>query len=65
MKSVVIEQPGRLTLAQRPLPQPADDEVRVRVRLAGICGSDVHIYHGHNPFAPLSAGHRPRVLRRD
>ncbi|QPT12356.1 Zn-dependent oxidoreductase [Serratia rubidaea] len=59
MKSVVIEQPGQLTIAQRPLPEPAADEVRVKVKLAGICGSDVHIYHGHNPFAryPRVIGH--------
>jgi len=59
MHSVVIEQPGRLTIQQRPLPQPAADEVRVKVKFAGICGSDVHIYHGHNPFAryPRVIGH--------
>lgn len=59
MQSVVIEQPGRLVIQQRPLPQPAAGEVRVKVKFAGICGSDVHIYHGHNPFAryPRVIGH--------
>ncbi|WLI77298.1 Zn-dependent oxidoreductase [Kosakonia sp. H02] len=57
MKSVVIEQPNQLTLADRPLPQPAAGEVRVKVKLAGICGSDSHIYRGHNPFAKY-----PRVI---
>ncbi|MGY5957193.1 Zn-dependent oxidoreductase [Kosakonia sp. BK9b] len=57
MKSVVIEQPNQLVLADRPLPQPAAGEVRVNVKLAGICGSDSHIYRGHNPFAKY-----PRVI---
>ncbi|CAI2412417.1 Sorbitol dehydrogenase [Serratia ficaria] len=59
MRSVVIEQPGRLAIQQRALPLPAAGEVRVRVKFAGICGSDVHIYHGHNPFAnyPRVIGH--------
>lgn len=57
MKSVVIEQPNQLTLAERPLPQPTAGEVRVKVKLAGICGSDSHIYRGHNPFAKY-----PRVI---
>ncbi|AYP22666.1 Zn-dependent oxidoreductase [Pantoea agglomerans] len=57
MKSVVIEQPGELVVAERPLPQPAAGEVRVKVAYASICGSDVHIWHGHNPFAKY-----PRVI---
>ncbi|WP_313654023.1 Zn-dependent oxidoreductase [Pantoea sp.] len=59
MKSVVIEQPGQLTIVERPLPQPASGEVRVKVTCASICGSDIHIWHGHNPFAryPRVIGH--------
>lgn len=57
MKSVVIQQPGELTLIERDLPQPAAGEVRVKVQYASICGSDVHIWHGHNPFAKY-----PRVI---
>lgn len=59
MKSVVIAKPGELIVENRPLPQPAAGEVRVRVKYASICGSDVHIWHGHNPFAryPRVIGH--------
>ncbi|WP_261279888.1 Zn-dependent oxidoreductase [Serratia liquefaciens] len=59
MHSVVIEKPGQLVIQQRPLPQPTANEVRVKIKFAGICGSDVHIYHGHNPFAryPRVIGH--------
>lgn len=57
MKSVVVEQPGRLVIQERVIPEPIAGEVRVKVKYAGICGSDVHIYHGHNPFAKY-----PRVI---
>lgn len=59
MKSIVIEQPKQLTIQERPCPEPGENEVRVKVKLAGICGSDSHIYHGHNPFAryPRVIGH--------
>lgn len=57
MKSVVIQQPNVLVIEERPLPAPAAGEVRVKIQLAGICGSDSHIYRGHNPFAQY-----PRVI---
>ena len=57
MKSVVIQQPNMLVIEERPLPLPGAGDVRVRIKLAGICGSDSHIYRGHNPFAKY-----PRVI---
>lgn len=59
MESVVIREPNKLVIEQRPLPLAANGEVRVKVKLAGICGSDSHIYRGHNPFAryPRVIGH--------
>lgn len=57
MKSVVIQQPNELVIEERPRPEPGAGEVRVKIKLAGICGSDSHIYRGHNPFAKY-----PRVI---
>ena len=57
MKSVVIQQPNTLVIEERPLPLPGAGDVRVKIKLAGICGSDSHIYRGHNPFAKY-----PRVI---
>lgn len=57
MKSIVIRQPDELVIEERTRPTPAAGEVRVKVKLAGICGSDSHIYRGHNPFAKY-----PRVI---
>jgi len=59
MCSAVVEGPHRIALMDRARPEPAPGEVRVRVRYAGICGSDVHILHGLNPFVvyPRVIGH--------
>lgn len=59
MLSVVVEKPFELALCERPMPQPQAGEVRVRVHYAGICGSDLHIFHGKNPFVayPRIIGH--------
>lgn len=57
MKSIVIAKPGVLEIQQREIPLPAAGEVRVKTKYAGVCGSDVHIFHGHNPFAKY-----PRVI---
>jgi len=59
MKSIVVTQPGVLAIQVGDRPQPGPDEVRVKVKYAGVCGSDVHIYRGHNPFAsyPRIIGH--------
>lgn len=57
MKSIVIQKPNQLLIEKRSLPVPGEGEVRVKISLAGICGSDSHIYRGHNPFAKY-----PRVI---
>ncbi|PJG59264.1 Zn-dependent oxidoreductase [Aeromonas cavernicola] len=57
MNSVVVQQPQQLALVARPMPEPAQGEVRIKVLRAGICGSDIHIFHGSNPFAKY-----PRVI---
>jgi len=58
MKSIVIPKPGEISVLERPMPaEPDKDEVIVRVKAAGICGSDLHIYHGRSAFATY-----PRVI---
>jgi L-iditol 2-dehydrogenase len=47
MRSAVLADVGRFEIEERERPEPAPDEVLVRVRDVGICGSDVHYYeHG-------------------
>jgi L-iditol 2-dehydrogenase len=47
MRTAVLADVGRFEIEERERPEPAPDEVLVRVRDVGICGSDVHYYeHG-------------------
>jgi L-gulonate 5-dehydrogenase len=59
MKAIEITEPGKIAIVERSIPEIKENEVLVRVKAAGICGSDVHIYHGKNAFAtyPRVVGH--------
>jgi L-iditol 2-dehydrogenase len=47
MKVAVMEGIGKMSLIEKDIPQPKDNEVLVRVQHVGICGSDLHYYeHG-------------------
>ncbi len=58
MKALFINSPGNAEIREIPEPQPAPDEVLVRVRASGICGTDLHVYEGEWPTKfPLIPGH--------
>ena len=49
MQALVYTAPNEVQLQDRPEPSMAADEVLLRIDAAGICGSDMHAYHGHDP----------------
>jgi alcohol dehydrogenase len=49
MKALVYTQPGELQLQERPYPALENSEVVLRIEAVGICGSDMHAWHGHDP----------------
>lgn len=50
MKAIQVLKPGNIQIIEREMPKiEKDDEVLVKVKYAGICGSDMHIYHGTSP----------------
>ncbi|MEY2801982.1 MAG: hypothetical protein RL513_1567 [Pseudomonadota bacterium] len=49
MKALVYTQPQEVQLQDRPLPQAAAGEVVLKIEAVGICGSDLHAWHGHDP----------------
>ena len=57
MKSVICQEPGNLQLIERPEPSAANGEVLVRIRRVGVCGTDMHIFQGNQPFLSY-----PRVM---
>ena len=63
MKAQVFNEPLDMKLTDVPVPEIADDEVLVRVKACGICGSDIAYYYGDSPLetedgkGPLVLGH--------
>lgn len=56
MKAAVFKAPGQpLVIEERPKPVPEAGEVLIRVRRAGICGSDLHMTSGHGQQLPLDS----------
>jgi L-iditol 2-dehydrogenase len=59
MKALLLKEYRHLEITVMPDPVPGADEVLVRVKACGICGSDVHGYDGHTGrrIPPLIMGH--------
>lgn len=49
MKALVYTNPLEVQLLDRPEPDLVSGEVVLRIDAVGICGSDMHAYHGHDP----------------
>ena len=57
MRALLCVKPGELAVIERPRPSPRQGEVLVRIRRAGVCGTDLHIFEGSHPFLEY-----PRVI---
>jgi len=59
VQRVVIRRAGEVEIAEAETPRAAADEALVRVEAVGICGSDIHTFHGEHPFVtyPVWPGH--------
>ena len=57
MDVVVCTEPGDLKLECRPRPIREEGEVLVRIRKIGVCGTDMHIFTGNQPYLSY-----PRVM---
>ncbi len=49
----MVTAPGKIEFRQRRVPSLGAHDVLVKVRAASICGSDLHVYKGNHPAAPL------------
>ena len=59
MRAVTFQAPNEVRVEERPEPELlASDDAIVRIEASGICGSDLHIYHGRVQIAPgFTIGH--------
>ena len=51
--------PGVIEINEVPVPRINDNQILVKIMKIGICGSDIHVYHGKHPFTsyPVTQGH--------
>ncbi len=59
MIQAVLQSPKVIEFREVPRPEPGPGQVLLAVERIGICGSDVHVYHGKHQYAifPLVQGH--------
>ena len=63
MKTTMLQQvmtaPGEIVFREVPVPRPGPEQVLIKIKKIGICGSDIHVYHGTHPFTayPVTQGH--------
>ena len=59
MKILKVIEPGKFEFEERSIPVPAKDEVLLKMKYCGICGSDIKVFTGQHPYAayPRIMGH--------
>ena len=63
MKAQVLHKPNDMRFEEIEIPEISDNEVLVKIKAVGICGSDISYYYGHSPLGtedgsgPLVIGH--------
>jgi 2-desacetyl-2-hydroxyethyl bacteriochlorophyllide A dehydrogenase len=58
MKAIILDKPGVFNLIEKDYPTlRSSDEVLLKIRRLGVCGTDLHAYKGEQPFFTY-----PRIL---
>jgi D-arabinitol dehydrogenase (NADP+) len=58
MRAVVYDRPEHFEVREVPVPEPGGGEVLLKVLVAGVCGTDLHLHAGEfGPTYPLTPGH--------
>ncbi|MBI3115374.1 MAG: alcohol dehydrogenase catalytic domain-containing protein [Candidatus Kerfeldbacteria bacterium] len=52
MKAAVFRGKGKIAIENVPKPHIGEDEILLKIRAVGICGTDLHIYHGGTDVKP-------------
>ena len=67
MKETMIQQvmtePGKITFREIPIPKPGPDQVLVKIKKIGVCGSDIHVFHGTHPYTSYPVTHMKFPVR--
>ena len=50
--------PGEIIFREVPVPEVKENQVLVKIMNIGVCGSDIHVYHGKHPFTKISGKYK-------
>lgn len=59
MQQAIMTAPGEIEFHEAEKPIPGDNEILMHTRRIGVCGSDIHVFHGQHPYTsyPVVQGH--------
>ena len=59
MLQAIMTAPGKIEFRDIPMPEVKKGEILIKIMRIGICGSDIHVYHGKHPYTtyPVVQGH--------
>jgi L-iditol 2-dehydrogenase len=59
MLQAIMTGPGKIEIQEVTIPKLNADDVLIQVKRIGVCGSDIHVYHGMHPYTgyPVVQGH--------
>ena len=59
MRQAIMTSPGKIEFQDVEEPKPGKNQVLIRIKRIGVCGSDVHVWHGKHPYTsyPVVQGH--------
>ncbi len=54
-----MTEPGKIEFREVNVPEPGENQVQLKIKKIGVCGSDVHVNHGKHPYTsyPVVQGH--------
>ena len=64
MLQAVMNRPGEITFQDVPVPAVGPRQIKVAMKRIGVCGSDIHVFHGRHPYTsyPVVQGHEVSAM---
>ena len=64
MLQAVMNRPGEITFQDVPVPTVGPRQIKVAMKRIGVCGSDIHVFHGRHPYTsyPVVQGHEVSAM---
>lgn len=59
MLQAIMTKPGEIEFKDVPVPEVEPEQIKIKMKSIGVCGSDIHVYHGKHPYTsyPVVQGH--------